>query len=32
MSYTHPDSCIVSADGQLSQNGNHIKIHITYRR
>jgi hypothetical protein len=32
MSYTHPDSCIVSADGQLSRNGNHIKLRITYRR
>jgi hypothetical protein len=32
MSYTHPDSCIVSADAQLSQSGNHIKVNITYRR
>lgn len=32
MSYTHPDSCIVSADAQLSQSGNHIKVSITYRR
>lgn len=30
--YTHPDSCIVSADAQLSQNGNHIRLWITYRR
>lgn len=28
--YRHPDSCIVSADGQLSHGG-HLRLWLTYR-
>lgn len=30
MNYKHPDQCIVSADAQLSKNGNSIHISLTY--